>query len=62
MVKLVDVNEEYDCKDGGHFDAVSGCCGGRQHEHVEGMCASCNEFTSWVCSVCDADMDKQVYN
>ena len=58
----VDVDEDYDCTENGHFDAVSGCCGGRQHEYIEGMCNSCNEMTSWMCSVCDEDISDEVYN
>ena len=61
--RIVDVNTDHDCnKEGEHFDAVSSCCGGRQHEYVNGMCNSCNEMTSWVCSVCDSSMDIEVYN
>mgnify|MGYP003153955534 CR=1 FL=1 len=58
----VDVNIHYDCEENGHFDAVSECCGGRQHEYVEAMCNSCNEYSDWVCSVCNTDMNKDVYN
>ena len=61
-MSVVDVDSSYDCEaEGFHFDAVSGCCGGREHEHIEGMCGSCNEMTGWFCSVCDADMSDLVY-
>ena len=58
----VDVNIHYDCEEEEeHFDAVSSCCGGRPQEYVDGMCNSCNELSSWVCSVCDEDMNEEVY-
>ncbi len=62
MAKYVDVNTDYDCAKNGHFDAVSACCGGRPHEWVDGMCGSCNEVSGWVCSVCDADMNTEVFH
>ena len=62
MAKYVDVNTDYDCKKNGHFDAVSACCGGRPHEYVEGMCDGCSNLSGWICSVCDADMNIEVFN
>ena len=63
-MSLIDANTDlnyYDCKEAGHFDAVSGCCGSGEYPEVEGMCGGCREFTGWVCSVCDEDMSKEVY-
>ena len=62
MVKYVDVNTDYDCNKNGHFDAVSECCGGRPHEYVEGMCDGWSNLSGWICSVCDADMNIEVFN
>lgn len=61
-MSVVDVDTSYDCSSNGHFDAVSMCCGSGQHPDIEGMCASCREFTGWACSVCDAEMNEEVYN
>lgn len=50
--------EEWNCKEmKEHYDIVSWCCGAGEHEHVESMCGSCNEFTGWFCSVCEEDVD-----
>ena len=57
-----EMDEVWDCKlEGYHLDAVSMCCGGYQHEYIEGMCAKCNEYTGWVCELCDADVSNIVY-
>ena len=59
----VDVDMSYNCKlEDQHFDEVSGCCGSGQYPEVNGMCASCREFTGWECSVCGEDMDDEVYS
>ncbi len=60
---VVDVDMSYNCKlEDQHFDAVSDCCGSEQYPDVDGMCSGCHEFTGWVCSVCDEEMDDEVYS
>ena len=54
---------EWDCKSmKEHYEAVSECCGASPHEYVDGMCGKCNELNSWVCIVCDEDMNNEIYS
>ena len=56
-----DYMQMLNCIDGYHADPVSGCCGDNEHEHVDGMCSACNEFSGWECPVCETDITDLVY-
>ena len=45
-----------------HYNILSGCCGAEEHDHVEAISGACNEFTSWFCSLCEEDVDDQIWH
>ena len=62
MTTLTPTPDPWDCSlGGGHYQAVSSCCGAGQHEYVEEVCGQCNESTGWECLVCEESMDDEVW-